>query len=132
VRAGKATVEEWGEAVERLFSQIKSWLSESDLDGYIRLEEGKENITEPGLRHSEIPRLDLNAFGKWVGVAQPPQRQAPERAEGRVDITDELRCYVLYRFRNGEQDVWMIDDLHSGAKPLDQESFEKALMSYFR
>ena len=39
---------------------------------------------------------------------------------------------MLYRFRDEGQDVWLIDDLTSGQKPLDQEAFEQALMSYLR
>src|SRR5262249_48845183 len=69
---------------------------------------------------------------KTVGSATPPQHSAPERAAGRVDITDELRRYVLYRFREGENEVWLIDDLNSEPKTLDKEAFEKALMSYLR
>jgi hypothetical protein len=143
VRAGKATVEEWQQAVQDLFAQMRAWLAESDPDGkIIHIEEGKHEVTEPGLRRYEIPRLDLHAFGKWVGIipkarktvgtATPPQRSAPERAAGRVDMTNELRRYVLYRFREDDRDVWVIDDLNSGPKPLDQEAFERALMSYFR
>lgn len=142
VRAGKATVEDWRDAVERLFGQIRAWLAESDPEGIIQIKEGKHETSEPSLGQYEVPRLDLRAFGKWVGIipkarktvgiATPPQRQAPERAVGRVDMTDELRRYVLYRFRDGDRDVWVIDDLNSGSKPLDQDSFEKALMSYFR
>jgi len=108
-----------------------------------------------------VPRLDLHFFGKWIGIipkarktvgmAQPPQKSAPERAKGRVDITDELRRYVLYRFQEGSEDVWMIEGLmpdyeaiektwpgpvqyipRSEPKVLDQEALERALMSYLR
>ena len=71
----------------------------------------------------------------------------PQRAEGRVDITDELRRYVLYRFREDGRDVWVIDGLDRGyeekpgqiqyiprseQRPLDREAFERALMSYLQ
>jgi hypothetical protein len=142
VRAGQVSVEEWRQAVERLFAQMRAWLAESDPEGNLQIKEGKREVTEPGLGRYEIPYLDLRAFGKWIGIipkarktvgtAMPPQRSAPERAAGRVDITDELRRYILYRFREDGRDVWLIDDLNSGPKPLDQEAFEKALMSYLR
>ena len=51
---------------------------------------------------------------------------------GRVDMTDELRRYVLYRFVEEGRDVWLIDDLESEPRPLDQAAFERALMSYLR
>jgi hypothetical protein len=159
VDAGKATVDEWRTAVERLFTQIREWLKESDPEGHIEIEESQQDITEPGLGRYRVPRLNLQIFGKWIGIipkarrtvgtAKPPQKSAPERAEGRVDITDELRRYVLYRFRESGQDVWLIDGLEPGyeektwpgqvqyvprsePRSLDQEALEKALMSYLR
>ena len=142
VIAGKATVEEWHAAIERLFDQLRAWLKESDPEGVIEIEQGHQDVTEPGLGRYRVPRLNLRAFGKWIGIipkarrtvgtATPPQKSAPQRAAGRVDITDELRRYVLYRFQEDGGDVWLIDDLESGAKPLDQEAFERALMSYLR
>jgi hypothetical protein len=142
-RAGKATVEEWRAAVERLFAQMRAWLAESDPGGgIIEIEESQEDVREPGLGRYQVPRLNLRAFGKWIGIipkarntvgtAKPPQKSAPERAAGRVDVTDELRRYVLYRFQEDGRDVWMLDDLSSEPKPLDQEAFERALMSYLR
>jgi hypothetical protein len=154
--AGKATVDEWRAAVERLFVQVRAWLKESDPDGLIEVEERQEEIREPGLGRCCVPRLDLRVFGKWIAIipkarrtvdtAKPPQASAPQRAAGRVDITDELRRYVLYRVQEGGRDVWLIDGLpaektwpgqvqyipRSEPKPLDPETFENALMSYLR
>jgi hypothetical protein len=139
---GKAVIAEWRSAVDRLFEQLCAWLKESDPTGIIEIECNKEKVREQGLGRYEVPRLDLHAFGKWIGIipkarrtvgtATPPQKRAPQRADGRIDITDELRRYVLYRFSEGGQDTWVIDDLHSGAKPLNKETFEKALMSYWQ
>jgi hypothetical protein len=157
--AGRATIEEWRAAIERLFTQIRGWLKESDPEGHIEIQENQQDVAEPGLGRYRVPRLDLRAFGKWIGIipkarrtvgtAKPPQKSAPERAEGRVDITDELRRYVLYRFRENDRDVWLIDGLDPGyeektrpgqvqyvprSEPrlLDQEALEKALLSYLR
>jgi hypothetical protein len=160
--AGKATVDEWRTAIERLFNQIRQWLKESDPEGLIEIEESQEEIREPGLGRYRVPRLDFRAFGKWIGIipkarktvgtAIPPQKSAPQRAEGRVDITDELRRYVLYRFRDNGRDSWLIDGLDMGGhdasekawpgeirfiprsepRPLNQEAFERALMSYLQ
>jgi hypothetical protein len=149
VNAAKSVVDEWWTSIERLFAQIRQWMKQSDPDGLIEIKEGVEEIREPGLGVYRAPRLDLRAFGKWIGVipkarrtvgrAKPPQKSAPERAEGRVDITDELRRYVLYRFKQDGRDVWLIDGLETGREgaasepaPLDQEAFEKAMMSYLQ
>ena len=142
-KAGQAVVEEWRTAIEQLFGQVRGWLADSDPDGIIQIKEGKEELREEGLGRYHVPRLDLQVFGKWIGIipkarktigtARPPQKSAPERATGRVDITDEVRRYVLYRFpKEGGGDLWMIDDLRSDQKPLDQRAFEAALMSYLR
>jgi hypothetical protein len=152
-------IEDWRAAVERLFATLRQWLAEADPEGLIEIEERQQDVREPGVGHYRVPRLDLHAFSKWIGIipkarrtvgmAKPPQKSAPERAEGRVDITDELRRYVLYRFRQDGRDVWVIDGLEPGyeegewpgkgqvvprleARPLDQEAFEKALLSYLR
>ncbi len=141
-KANKALVDDWRAAVERLFTQMRGWLKEDDPEGVIQIEDGQEDITEPGLGRYSVPRMDLHAFGKWIGIipkarktvgtAKPPQQATPQRATGRVDITDELRRYVLYRTQQDGRDVWLIDDLDSGQQPLDQGTFEKALMSYLR
>jgi hypothetical protein len=141
-QANKAVIDEWRDAVERLFAQIRAWLKESDPDKIVAIEESQADVREPDLGRYQVPRLNLRAFGKWialipkarktVGMATPPQKSAPERAAGRVDITDERRRYVLYRFQEDGRDVWLIDDLHSEPKPLNQEIFERALISYLR
>ena len=142
VTAGKTDVEDWRAAVERLFAQIRAWLKDSDPQGFIEIKESLQNITEPGLGRYQVPRLDLSTFRQWIGIipkarrtmatATPPRKSVPEQAAGRVDITDEVRRYILYRFREDGQDEWMIDDLESEPKPFDREAFEKALMSYLR
>jgi len=105
----KAVVDEWRRAIETLFRQIRIWLAASDPDGLITISQKDDyEVREPDLGRYCVPRLDLRAFGKWIGIipkarhtvagATPPQKAASERATGRVDITDETRRYVLYRF----------------------------------
>src|SRR4051794_25864780 len=141
-RANAVVIAEWRTAVERLFGQVRAWLADSDPDRIIEVVEKEHDISEPGLGRYSVPRLDLRAFGKWIGIipkacktvasAAPPQRAVPERAAGRVDMTDEVRRYVLYRFPQEGGDAWLIDDLRSEPKPLNQQTFEAALMSYLR
>jgi hypothetical protein len=159
--AAKAAVAEWRAAINALFHQLRQWLKESDPDGLIEIEDSEQEIKEPGLGRYKVPRLNLQVFGKWigiipkayrsVGIAKPPRKNAPEHAKGRIDITDELRRYVLYRFQENGSDVWYIDGLDHGHDisekrwpgqvehvprfdpvPLTAEAFEKALMSYLR
>jgi hypothetical protein len=141
-KANQSTIDEWRASVGRLFRQLRDWLSTSDPDHIIHAEEKDHEVTEPGLGRYAVPRLDLRILGKWIGIipkvrktigtTRPPQKTAPERAAGRVDITDESRRYVLYRFAEGGGDLWLIDDLRSEPKPLDQAAFEEALKSYLQ
>ncbi len=142
-KQNQAVIEEWRDAVQQLFRQLRAWLSEADPKGIIKIHENEHEVTEPGLGRYKIPRLDFKAFGKWIGLlpkarytvasAKPPQKTSPERADGRVDMTDEVRRYVLYWFRGGPgEDVWLIDDLRSEPKLLTKEGFEAALLSYLR
>jgi hypothetical protein len=137
-------IEEWHTAVERLFTKLEEWLQAADPDGFIQRERSQIEITEPGLGRYRISRLNLQAFGKWVGLipkarktvktAAPQQRGAPEQATGRVDITDEIRRYVLYRFGQGADTQWLMDDpaTRSELQPLTADRFESALLGYFQ
>src|SRR5437762_10008319 len=101
-------IEEWQAAVDKLYNQLEAWLAGADPEGFIRRERSQIEVTEPSLGRYPISRFNLRAFGKWVSLipkarktikrAHPPQKGASEEATGRVDITDEIRRYVLYRF----------------------------------
>ena len=51
-----------------------------------------------------------------------------------MDITDEIRRYVLYRFGQGAEEQWLMDDpaMNSGLQPLTADWFESALVGYFQ
>jgi hypothetical protein len=137
-------IEEWQAAVDRLFAQLEVWLAAADPEGIIRRVRSQVEVTEPSLGRYSINRLDLRAFGKWVGLipkarktvkrAHPPQQVAPEQATGRVDITNEIRRYVLYRFSHDTDEQWFIDDpaTSSELQPLTADRFESALLGYFQ
>src|SRR5437016_9144663 len=88
-RTSKVVIAEWRTAIEQLFAQIRSWLADSDPDGFIEIEERDQELREEGLGRYRVPRLDLRVFGKWIGIipkarqtigsAQPPRASAPER-----------------------------------------------------
>lgn len=137
-------IADWQTAVDTLFKQLCGWLVMADPDRMIQHYLSDTEVNEPGLGRYPISTLNLRAFGKWVGVipkarktvktASPQQSGAPERATGRVDITDEIRRYVLYRFTRETGDEWFIDDpaTTDGLQPLNAERFDAALASYFQ
>ena len=139
----KEIIDEWVQAIGRLFEQLRDWLALSDPTHILQVEERKAEVNEPNLGRYQAPRLDIRAFGTWVGIipkarktvgsARPPRLGAPIHATGRVDITDEIRRYVLYRFEGDNEDAWFIEGPSADApEQLTQERFEEALMSYFQ
>jgi hypothetical protein len=149
---GKALVEEWRSAIEHLFSKIRVWLNDSDSDGVIEIQQTELVVSEPGIGRYRVPCLNLDMLGKWVGIipiarinagsVKPPGKSAPERATGRIDITDDVRRYVLYRCGEGAQYEWLIQSPINGQthsmwanpeqKPFDKDAFESALMSLLK
>jgi hypothetical protein len=138
-------IAEWQVAVNRLIETAEKWLIAADPNGLIRRERKSIEINEPRFGRYGTKSLNLECLGKWVGVipkarktvkrAAPQQDGAPEKATGRVDITDEIRRYVLYRFGEGpDEERWFIEDSATNApmQPLTEERFESALLSYFQ
>lgn len=135
-------IKEWTEALGRLYLTVREWLRTSDPDGILSVDEAAWELNEEGLGKYCVPRLDIRGLGRWVALvpkarytiatAHPPQKVSPERAAGRVDITNEVRRFILYRFRDEGGDTWIIDDQKNPLRVLDQQAFEAALMSYLR
>ena len=137
-----AVVAEWREALAQLYDRLRRCLSNADPDGILTVTEGQRKINEQGLGVYTVPSLNIDGLGEWVGIVPkarytvgtvtPPQKSTPERAAGRVDITDEVRRYILYRVSGGGGDTWLIDDTNGNVKPLDDATFLDALKSYLR
>jgi hypothetical protein len=138
----KAILDEWTESLKQLYSKMREWLRSSDPDGILVVKDETWDAEEEGLGKYKVPCLDIRGLGRWIGIvpkarytvatAHPPQKTTPERAAGRVDITNEVRRYILYRFRGEEGDTWLVDDQKNPLRILDQPAFEAALMSYLR
>jgi len=142
-RKNQDIIDEWLDALRHLFDDLKAWLSKSDPNQILEVREIAIEVNEPNVGRYAAPRLDVRAFGVWVGIipkarktvrdARPPQAGAPARATGRVDITNEVRRYVLYRMTVEGADSWYIENQTSNElELLTQERFEQALMSYFQ
>lgn len=111
----RAVLDEWHAALNRLYGSVREWVRDANPDGYLTVTVGKCQITEPVLGTYSAPRIDIHGFDQLagfvpkarytVGTAIPPQAPAPARAAGRVDFSDEVRRYVLYRLHSdtGEQ-----------------------------
>lgn len=135
-------IQEWLQAIDKLLEQICGWLEAADPERILQVEKDNTEMHEPNLGHYLAPRLIIRAFGKRIGIipkarktvgtARPPRPGAPAHATGRVDITDEIRRYVLYRFDGEDDNSWFIENPSDGSlRLLTQELLEEALMSYF-
>jgi hypothetical protein len=128
--------EEWIAAVGRLMEKLRDWLAESDpkkvLDvvpiEYRRIEPNLGIYIAPGLKISlNQAVVDVAPVGRNVIVTVGPHGDAGIRAEGRVDITDGIRKYVLYRTFKDGQEIWYAIDERFQAAPLDRSRLEAIL-----
>ncbi|MBV9122251.1 MAG: hypothetical protein JO112_02685 [Planctomycetes bacterium] len=128
--------EEWIAAVSRLMEQLRTWLAEADPAGVLEIVPMELEKAEPGLGSYRIPGLKINLgeagvqvvpVGRNVVGIVGPQGEVGVRAEGRVDITDGIRRYLLYRTFKDGQEQWFALDEHFQAAPLDRGCVERIL-----
>jgi hypothetical protein len=132
--------QEWIAAVERLLAQIKEWLGQADTQRILRIDEAPLRIGEQGLGTYEIPALTIGLGPSEVRikpvaryVAAPLRStgiiQVP-RAYGRVDMTNGLDRYMIFRTEMDPDDRWvMIEQNEPLMEQFDRKSFESALKS---
>jgi hypothetical protein len=128
--------EEWISAVRRLLDDIRSWLAESDPDRLLDVISYDVERWEPGLGSYTIQALTIGVGDTAVKVVPvgrdavglvSAQGDAGARAEGRVDITDGVRKYILYRtFRDGQQQ-WHVLNADFHPVPLTRAALENVL-----
>src|SRR5262245_16865450 len=131
--------EEWIAAVDRLLTQLRSWLADADTAGLLDLEPLEFEKREQGLGTYHIRGLAIH-FGentvKVVPVGRmvlahlgPHAEPGHENAEGRVDITNGAYKYFLYRKLTNASEQWFVQDERSDIRPLDRERFESILQA---
>jgi len=124
--------EEWIGAVRRLITQLCDWLQEADSDGILDIFSTEVEKLEQELGSYEVPRLVVrlgDANLQIVPVARnvvgsvEPRGAAALRAEGRVDVTDGVRKYILYRTLQDGKERWYALDENFDPAALDQDRF---------
>jgi hypothetical protein len=128
--------DEWIAAVGRLFDQIRAWLAEADPDHLLDVVPLEVQSIEASLGVYNIPSLKIGVGDSSVQIV-PRGRDALGivggpgglgiRAEGRVDITDGVRKYILYRSLQDGQERWFLLDQDFRPHPLDRARLEAAL-----
>src|SRR5262249_14670420 len=134
---------EWIASVERLLAQIKEWLGQVDTQRILMIEEAPIRIAEQGLGTYEIPALTIGLGTREVRI-KPVARHglAPlrvtgrfevPRAHGRVDMTNGLDRFMIFRTEPEPEDHWIITEADEPLlERFDRKSFETAFQSLLK
>jgi hypothetical protein len=128
---------EWLAAISGLYAEIRGWLREDDPEGLLDIVPYEVSRTEPILGTYDAPALQI-LLGPAEVQVEPVGREVPflaikgasgTRTEfaGRIDISDGLREYNLYRERLQDGDRWQIPDKLNRFTYLDRHVFERIL-----
>ncbi len=118
-------------------NEIRGWLRQSDPDGLLDVESYDVMRTEGSLGSYDAPALKIHLGAVEVDVV-PVSREvpfmaikgasaAPTEFGGRIDITDGLRTYNVFRAIRDRSDQWQVRHEHNQFAYLDREKFELIL-----
>jgi hypothetical protein len=132
--------DEWVAAVDRLCNQIKEWLDQADAEKILTVQGRSHEIREEGIgsytvsgisislgpRHVDVVPVARNVVGplSTTGVIYVP------RAYGRVDLSNGLEKFMLFRVEREPEDRWsIVGQDRPQMDRLDQSTFEAAFQS---
>jgi hypothetical protein len=128
---------EWLGAINRLYDQIREWLREADPEGLLDIVPYQVSRTEPILGTYDAPALQIllgPAEAQVVPMGREVRRynlrgpsDAATDVAGRVDITDGLRTYNLFREKRRAGDRWQVCDERNRFTDLNRQEFERIL-----
>ena len=131
---------EWIQAVERLINQLKEWLTASDPQHILEFFEDTVQRRESDVGVYLVKRLVIRLEAQEVQVV-PIARNVigpvttsgathTGRSHGRVDMTNGVNKFLLFRTQAEPSDRWIIvsDDTYV-ARDLDRASFDAAMQS---
>jgi hypothetical protein len=129
-------VAEWRRACSALFARLIEWLKE-EADGEIRVDLQDVELAEAALGVYSIPKLRITIgddsaevvpLGRDVIAHIQVRIDLDVRASGRLDLTNGIGKYPLYRCVVDGEDNWYLFDERDQARPLTRERFYEALM----
>ena len=133
--------DEWVDAVDRLNQQISEWLTQADPDhNVLEVCERPYQLREEGIGTYEVRGLSIGLGTREVRV-EPIARNVAgplsatgviqvNRAYGRVDLTDGLKKFMIFRVEKDPEDRWKIIEQDGfQMQTFDQSAFEEALKS---
>ena len=137
-----AARDEWVAAVERLIAQVRGWIAEADPGRVLAIEERAVTIREEMIGSYEVPALTI-ILGVRSARVEPIARSVAgplaatgaihvPRAFGRVDLTNGLEKYMVFRTAKEPDGPWVIVKQDGyRMNHFDRKSFEAALQSLF-
>jgi hypothetical protein len=130
--------DEWVGAVNRLNERIRIWLTNADPDHVVLgVREFPYHLREEGIGSYEACGLIISLGRREVRV-EPIARNVAgphsatgvihvSRAYGRVDLTDRLQKFMIFRVEKDPEDRWSIIEQDGfSMQAFDQFAFEKA------
>jgi hypothetical protein len=140
IQKAVAIRDEWVSSVGRLIDQVREWLDSSDPDKVLEVNRWSFERREEGIGSYMIDGLTI-ILGRRIVRVEPVARfvAGPQAftgvvemldAKGRVDLTNGLQVFSLYRSSSGENEQWFIVDRDRWKiDRLDRETFEAAVQS---
>jgi hypothetical protein len=132
--------DEWVESVGRLLAQIEVWLHQADSGQILTYKKGNLTLREVGIGTYDVPFLLIELGAREVSIKPVARFVAGPlsstgsmhilRSYGRVDMSNRLYKYMLFRSEKDPVDRWVIiEEDGYRTQPFDQDSFESAFQS---
>ncbi len=133
--------DEWVAAVDRLNQQIREWLTQADPDHKVlEVSERPYHLREEGIGAYEVRGLSISLGPREIRVEPVARNVAGPvsatgvihviRAYGRVDLTDGLKKFMIFRVETDPEDRWSIIEQDGyRMRSFDQSAFEEAFKS---
>ena len=133
--------DEWVAAVNRLNRQIEEWLAQADPDHKVLLvRKAPYQLREEGIGTYEARGLSISLGRREVRVVPIARNVADplsatgvihvNRAYGRVNLSDGLKKFMIFRVEKDSEDRWnIIEQDGFRMQALDQAAFEEAFKS---
>jgi hypothetical protein len=134
------TRDEWVKTVGRLLAMIRVWLNEADPGNLLTYKSGNIQLRERGIGSYEAPclivefgvrEISIKPAARFVaGPVSYPGSIQIARAFGRVDMSNGLEKFMLFRSDKTDEDRWIIiEEEGYRSHQLDRSSFELAFKS---
>jgi hypothetical protein len=135
----EAVLQDWLRSLNELMSRLKGWLQEADPENVLTILERQCSIRERRLGVYWTPALEINLRSHAIRI-NPVARYAIGSTigdafgttirDGRVDMFNVDKKYMLYRRHDEGRDEWlMVDDRTYQSLPLTQPNFDAAVQS---